>query len=89
MWKNFWKGGRTVLYQQTANVTYTLPTNKVPALDWTSFRLGYGSSYQWTTASILTRDLGNVLQNTQKKDVTGDLSFSKLYSKWRLLRELD
>ena len=89
MWKNFWKGGRTVLYQQTANITYTLPTNKLPALDWTNFRLGYGSSYQWTAASILTRDFGNVLQNTQKKDVTGDLSFSKLYSKWRLLRELD
>ena len=89
MWKNFWKGGRTILYQQTANFTYTIPTNKVPALDWTNFRLGYGSSYQWTAASTLARDLGNALQNTQKKDVTGDLNFSRLYSKWRLLRELD
>jgi cell surface protein SprA len=89
MWKNFWKGGRTILYQQTANFTYTVPTNKVPALDWTNFRLGYGSSYQWTGASTLALTLGNAIQNTQRKDVTGDLNFSRLYSKWRLLRELD
>ena len=89
MWDNFWKGGRTILYSQTANFTYTVPTNKVPALDWTNVRVGYGSSYQWTGASTLARSLGNALQNTQKKDITADLNFSRLYSKWRLLRELD
>jgi len=89
MWNNFWKGGRNIMYQQSANITYTLPTNKLPLLDWTTFRAGYGATYQWTTASLLAKSLGNTLQNTQKKDITGELSFSKLYSKWRLLRELD
>ena len=32
MWNNFWKGGRTIHYSQTANFTYTVPTNKIPAL---------------------------------------------------------
>ena len=89
MWSNFWKGGRTIQYNQTANFTYTVPTNKVPALDWTTVRLGYGSSYQWTGASTIAITLGNSLQNTQKKDATADLNFSRLYAKWRLLRELD
>ena len=89
MWSNFFKGGRTIQYQQTANFTYTVPTNKILALDWTTLRLGYGSSYQWTGASTLAVALGNSLQNTQKKDVSADLNFSRLYSKWRLLRELD
>src|SRR5450432_1858718 len=89
MWDNFFKGGRTIQYQQTANFTYTVPTNKVPALDWTTVRLGYGSSYQWTGASTIAITLGNSLQNTQKKDATADLNFSRLYAKWRLLRELD
>jgi cell surface protein SprA len=40
MWSNFWKGGRTINYSQTANFTYTVPTNKIPALDWTTLRLG-------------------------------------------------
>ncbi len=89
MWNNFWKGGRTIQYNQTANFTYTVPTIKLPALDWTTLRLGYGSSYQWTGASTLATSFGNALQNTQKKDVSGDLNFARLYAKWRLLRELD
>ena len=36
MWDNFWKGGRTIQYQQTANFTYTVPTNKIPIIDWTT-----------------------------------------------------
>jgi cell surface protein SprA len=89
MWNNFWKGGRTIQYTQTANFTYTVPTNKLPALDWTTMRLGYGSSYTWTGASLIAVSLGNSLQNTQAKNATGDLNFSKLYSKWRLLRDLE
>ncbi|HEY8734798.1 MAG TPA: cell surface protein SprA, partial [Puia sp.] len=89
MWNNFWKGGRTIQYSQTANLTYTVPTTKIPALDWTTLRLGYGSSYQWTGASTLAVQFGNSLNNTQKKDASGDLNFTRLYAKSRLLRELD
>ena len=89
MWKNFWKGGRTIAYNQTANFTYTVPTTKIPFLDWTTLRLGYGSSYQWTGASTLATQYGNFIQNTQKKDASADLNLTRLYAKWRLLRELD
>ncbi len=89
MWNNFWHGGRTIQYNQTANFTYTVPLAKIPALDWTTMRLGYGSSYQWTGASTLATSFGNAIQNTQKKDVTADLSFTRLYAKWRLLREIE
>ncbi len=89
MWRNFWKGGRTILYTQAANVTYTVPTNKLPLIDWTTMRVGYASSYTWTGASLLATSLGNSLQNTQGKNATGELNFSKLYSKWRLLRDLE
>jgi cell surface protein SprA len=89
MWNNFWKGGRTVLYQQAFNATYTLPTQKIPFLDWTTIRAGYGSTYQWTTASLLALNLGNSIQNTQKIEVVSDFSFTRLYAKWGLLRGLD
>jgi cell surface protein SprA len=89
MWDNFWKGGRTIQYNQTANFTYVLPMNKIPALDWTTARVGYGSSYQWTGASTVATSFGNAIQNTQKKDANLDLSFTRLYAKWRLLRELE
>ena len=33
--------------------------------------------------------MATVIMNTQKKDVSADFNFTRLYSKWRLLRELD
>lgn len=89
MWNNFWKGGRNVFYQQTANISYTLPTNKLPALDWTTVRVGYGATYSWTAASLLAVTLGNTLQNTQTKNATGELDFTRLYSKSKWLRAID
>ena len=89
MWNKFFKGGRNLSYQQTTNVTYSLPTNKVPLLDWTTLRVGYSATYGWTAASLLATTLGNTLQNTQQKNATGELDFTRLYSKWRWMRALD
>jgi cell surface protein SprA len=89
MWDNFWKGGRNVFYQQTTNITYTLPTNKLPVLDWTTIRVGYGATYSWTAASLLAVSLGNTLQNTQTRNAVGELDFTRLYNKSKWLRAID
>ncbi len=89
MWGRFWRGGRTILYTQSANLTYTLPTSKIPALDWTTIRAAYSATYTWTGASKLALSFGNSLQNTQVRTVLGDFDFTKLYGKWKLLKGLD
>jgi cell surface protein SprA len=89
MWDRFWRGGRNVLYTQNANLTYTLPTSKIPALDWTTVRAGYSASYTWTGASQLAVTQGNTLQNSQQRTLLADFDFTRLYSKWGILRRLD
>jgi cell surface protein SprA len=89
MWGRFWRGGRNVLFTQNTNVTYTLPTSKIPALDWTTIKAGYSASFTWTEASRLDPALGNTLANTQQRTLLADFDFTRLYSKWRLLRGLD
>ncbi|HEY4107477.1 cell surface protein SprA [Puia sp.] len=91
MWQRFWRGGRTVLYTQNTNISYTLPTSKIPALDWTTVKAGYSASYIWTGASqfLYAQALGNSISNTQQRTVLADLDFTRLYSKWKLLRGLD
>ena len=89
MWDNFFKGGRTVLYMQSTNATYTLPTSKLPFLDWTQIRASYSATYTWTGASQLATTLGNSIQNTQQRSLVADLDFTRLYGKWGLLRGLD
>jgi len=89
MWDNLLRGGRTISYTQTANFSYTVPINKIPALDWTSLRANYVASFNWIGASLIARNLGNTISNSQQKGLTAELDFTRLYSKSRFLRALD
>lgn len=91
MWNNFWRGGRTTSYNHAATLTYTLPTAKVPLLDWTNVRVGYAAKYGWLSASQdpFAKSLGNFISNSQDKNLTGELDFTRLYNKSRFLRALD
>ncbi|MBC7904364.1 MAG: cell surface protein SprA [Gemmatimonadaceae bacterium] len=91
MWNNFWDGGRNTYYQQQAVVTYTLPTSKIPFLDWTTMRVGYTAKYNWIAASLDTvaKKLGNFLSNTQEKNASAEFDLTLLYNKSRWLRALD
>jgi cell surface protein SprA len=89
MWGRFFHGGRTVMYNQITNLSYLLPTSKIPALDWTKVQATYSATYTWTTASLLAPTFGNEIQNAQQRMVTADLDFTRLYDKWKLLKSLD
>ena len=86
---NFLKGGRNTLYQQTANLTYTLPLSKIPLVDWVNARYSYKTTYNWVGASLIARSLGNVIENGQDNNLTGEFDFRRLYAKSRWLRALE
>lgn len=87
--KNFLKGGRNTLYQQKAIMSYTLPLNKLPLTDWMTARFSYSTSYNWIGASQLALSLGNTLENSKENNFSGDIDFTRLYSKSKWLRDLD
>ncbi|MGN6163696.1 MAG: cell surface protein SprA, partial [Flavisolibacter sp.] len=84
--KNFLSGGRNTHYHQEATLSYNLPTSKLPLLDWTTVRATYTAKYDWVAASLLATNLGNTLLNGQTRNLTGDLDFDRLYTKWKFLR---
>lgn len=86
---NLFHGGRNTLYNQTANFSYTLPTSKFPLVDWTTVNIKYQADYRWIGASRLAVNLGNILENGQQKEITGQLDFAKLYNKSKFLRAID
>ena len=83
---NFLKGGRTTLYQQKTTLSYTLPLGKLPITDFMSVRYGYSTTYDWIAASRLALAMGNVIENGQQNNLTGDFDFNKLYNKSRWLK---
>ena len=87
--KNFFKGGRNTNFQQNINLSYTVPTQKIPLLDWTTVRASYNVKYNWQAASLLARNLGNILSNGNTKTINGELNFEQLYDKWKFLRAVN
>ncbi len=87
--RNIQKFGRTRNYQHTFGVNYTLPFGKIPLLDFVQVKAQYNATYNWSTASLNTDSLGNVIQNTQNRQLNADLDFVKLYNKWSYLRKIN
>jgi cell surface protein SprA len=85
---NFLRGGRNTHYHQEASLSYTVPTAKLPLLDWTSIRASYKANYDWVTASLVDPGLGNTLTNGQTRNLTADLDFDRLYNKSRYLQSI-
>ena len=86
VFSNFLKGGRNTNYQQSFTMNYNVPTSKIPLLDWTTIRASYSAKYNWLAASLLARELGNKLSNTQTRTINSELKFEELYNKSRILR---
>lgn len=89
VWRALSRFGRNTYFTQSLNITYTLPTQKFPFLDWTRATATYASTYNWTAASRLAIDQGNIIANTQQKQINGEFIFSQLYNKSRLLRAIN
>ena len=87
--RNLLRGGRNVVFNQSANFSYNVPTAKFPLIDWTTLRLRYAANYRWIGASRLAVNLGNILENGQQEEANFQMDFNKLYSKSKWLRALD
>ncbi|WP_432709272.1 cell surface protein SprA [Pedobacter sp.] len=85
VWQNLQRLGRTTDYAHNLNLTYNLPINKIPGLDWINVATRYGTTFNWQTESQVTRldpqvDLGNTVQNSRTIQVNPTLNLSSFYS---------
>jgi cell surface protein SprA len=87
--RNFLKGGRNTIYNQSADIAYNVPTNLVPLFDWTTLNVAYRSTYNWVGASRLAVNLGNTIQNSGQTGATAELNLTQLYSKFKVFRKLE
>jgi cell surface protein SprA len=87
--RNFLKGGRNTIYNQSADIAYNVPTNMIPLLDWTTLNIAYRSTYNWVGASRLAVNLGNTIQNSGQTGATSELNLTQLYSKFKIFRKLE
>ncbi|WP_185968836.1 cell surface protein SprA [Carboxylicivirga sp. M1479] len=94
VWRNIQSMGRTTTYQHNFDVSYTIPINKLPLLDFTSANIQYRGMYQWEAQPLLERDSeapdwGNTIRNSNVIQTNGQLNMTTLYKKVPYLNELD
>ncbi len=84
--------GRTTSYMHQFNVSYTLPLNKIPLLNWMTLSTRYNATYGWDTGPILsdpTIDLGNTLKNSNSIQYNGQLNMLNLYNKVPYIKSIN
>lgn len=88
--------GRATSYFHQFNVSYNVPINKIPLLDWTSINARYGGTYGWDVGPIIPDDpvygpinLGNTIKNSNTIQLNGQLNFLNLYNKIPYLKEIN
>ena len=81
--------GTNLGYNHAFNLTWAVPINKIPVLDWTNTTFKYGSTYSWARAPFIVEELGNTIQNTQTMQVNGTLNFVNLYNKSKYLKKVN
>ncbi|MEO7175065.1 MAG: cell surface protein SprA [Saprospiraceae bacterium] len=85
IWDNIKRGGRNKAYTQTVNLTWTLPFRQFPFLDFVSGNASFNATYGWSAAALNADSLGNFLNNTQTRQLGGELNFERLYAKSKYL----
>nr|WP_200815640.1 cell surface protein SprA [Pedobacter africanus] len=91
VWQNLKRLGRTTDYNHNMNITYSLPMNKIPGMDWVTVATRYGTNFNWQTEPLSTLrdpqiDLGNTIQNSRTIQVNPTLNLAGLYNKFGFVR---
>ncbi|MEM1214248.1 MAG: cell surface protein SprA [Bacteroidota bacterium] len=79
--------GRPKNYNHNLSVSWNLPIRYLPYMDWVQVRAQYQAGYNWAAAAVNADSLGNIIQNNQRRQITADLNFTKLYDQFPFLKK--
>ena len=78
---NLMQFGINTSYRQSANVTWTIPINKIPLFDFITSTYSYKTNYTWTRRPFAADSLGNTIQNGNTHSINGQFNMNTLYNK--------
>lgn len=75
--------GRPLDYRQTFNLTYSMPFDKIPLLDWAVADASYNTSYSWDRGTTFAdgSSYGNIIASRRTISGNGRLNLVKFYGK--------
>ncbi len=81
--------GRPLSYNQSTQLSYKLPINKIPAFDWITADASYNATYSWLrgTEQEDGTTLGNTINTQRNVNLNGKLAMETLYNHSKFLKE--
>lgn len=89
VWNNIMDLGETMNYNHNVSITYKLPFDKLPLLDFINSDARYQGSYRWDRAPFSQDSLGNTIQNSRNLSLNVQANMLTLYNKSKLLKEIN
>lgn len=82
--------GRPTNYQHHFNLSYNLPINKIPGLNWLNVSTRFGGNYSWETAPQVANNLnpGNKISNNQTKQINAQANMMNFYNNFPVLKRI-
>ena len=80
--------GKVMRFDQEYNIAYTIPFNKIPALDWMNANIRYAGAYEWNRPNLGMEAFGNTIQNSRNVNFSSQLNMVNLYRKSELLQSI-
>ena len=91
IWQNILDGGRNTHYHHTWNISYTIPINKLPLLDWTSSSAIYQAGYDWDVAPLTKGNyvVGNSINNSSAIQLNAQADVIRLFNRVPYLKRIN
>lgn len=91
VWTQIWKLGTPVEYNQQFDLSWQVPVNLIPGLDWVTTSAKYRATYSWNRGTQVSETLhtGNTIQNNRQWQVDGRLNLTLLYNKSKWLKRVN
>lgn len=80
--------GKTMDYTHDYSLTYNLPFEKIPLLDFVTASTKYSGTFNWQRAPLGQSAYGNTIQNSRVVNLTTTLNMTNLYSKVPYLKKI-
>ncbi|MBQ6742685.1 MAG: cell surface protein SprA [Bacteroidales bacterium] len=87
IWQSIAHGGTMQNFQQSVNVTYDLPINKLPYLDFLRAPITYRTNYVYQGTTQALQSLGATLQGSSTIQITANANLQNFYNKFKLLKD--
>ncbi|MDR1224184.1 MAG: cell surface protein SprA, partial [Tannerella sp.] len=83
--------GTPLLYDQSLVLTYTVPFQYIPVMDWVTGQVSGKATYNWEKGSYVDEEttVGNAIKNQRVIDLQGALNFTSLYNKSEYLKKIN